>query len=216
MPNSGSNIDPSGLIIDGRHVRLEPLGPRHLQGLVAAASVEPSLYRWSPVPQGGRAVAAYIDTGLACQAAGTALPFAIVRRSDEVIIGSTRFFNLEHWPWPSGHPLHDRAEPDACEIGYTWLTLSAIRTAANTESKLLLLTFAFEEWKVQRVCFHADARNERSRAAIERLGASFEGILRAHRLAVDLIPRDSARFSIVGSEWPAVRRRLQDRLAQRD
>jgi N-acetyltransferase len=202
--------------LTGQHVRLETLTQRHLEGLVAAAGVEPSLYRWSPVPQGAAEVAAYIDAALAWQAAGTALPFATIRLSDENVIGSTRFFNIEHWSWPFGHPSHNRAEPDVCEIGYTWLTLSAIRTAANTEAKLLLLTFAFEVWHVRRVCFHADSRNERSRKAIQRLGASFEGILRAHRLAADLIPRDSARFSIIDSEWPTVRRRLEDRLARGD
>ena len=103
-----------------------------------------------------------------------------------------------------------RVGPDGCEIGYTWLAATAIRTAANTEAKLLMLTHAFEVWGVQRVCFHTDARNERSRAALTRLGATFEGILRAHRLAADLTPRDSARFSIVAAEWP----RLQARPAR--
>jgi RimJ/RimL family protein N-acetyltransferase len=98
--------------------------------------------------------------------------------------------------------------PDACEIGYTWLTRSAIRTAANTEAKLLMLTHAFEAWQVLRVCLHTDVRNERSRAAIERIGGRFEGILRAHRMAADYIARDSARYSIVASEWPAVKQRL--------
>lgn len=211
-----TSVESGGPVLSGQHVRLEPLALRHLDGLVAAAAVEPSLYRWSPVPQGAPAVGGYIDAALAWQVAGTALPFATVRLSDESIIGSTRFFNIERWSWPAGHPAHGRPEPDACEIGYTWLTQAALRTAANTEAKLLMLTFAFEEWGVRRVCFHTDARNERSRAAIQRLGASFEGILRAHRLAVDLVPRDSARFSIVASEWPAIRHRLQARLARGD
>ena len=90
----------------------------------------------------------------------------------------------------ASHPRHGRANPDVCEIGYTWLTRSAIRTAANTEAKLLMLTHAFETWQVLRVCLHTDARNQRSRAAIERIGAKFEGILRAHRMAADFTPRD--------------------------
>jgi len=102
--------------------------------------------------------------------------------------------------------------PDACEIGYTWLTRSAIRTASNTEAKLLMLTYAFEVWHVLRVCFHTDARNQRSRAALERIGAKFEGILRAHRMAADYIPRDSMRFSIVAGEWPRVKKRLNQLL----
>ena len=83
-----------------------------------------------------------------------------------------------------------------------------MRTAANTESKLLMLTHAFEVWKVLRVCFHTDSRNQRSRAALERIGGQFEGVLRAHRMAADFIPRDSVRYSIVASEWPAARQRL--------
>jgi N-acetyltransferase len=109
---------------------------------------------------------------------------------------------------PEGHAFHGRGVPDACEIGYTWFARSAIRTAANTESKLLMMTHAFEVWRVLRVCFHADARNARSRAAIERIGGQFEGILRAHRMAADYIPRDSVRYSILASEWPEVKQRL--------
>jgi len=139
---------------------------------------------------------------------GTAVPFAIVRVRDGVIIGSTRFWNLERWSWPRGHSRHGRQVPDVCEIGYTWLTHLAIRTAANTEAKLLMLTHAFETWQVLRVCFHTDARNQRSRAALERIGGKFEGILRAHRMAADYIPRDSVRYSIVAAEWPAVKRQL--------
>ena len=138
----------------------------------------------------------------------TALPFAIVRVNDGCVIGSTRFWNIERWSWPHGHPSHPKAGPDACEIGYTWLAPATVRTGANTEAKLLMLTYAFEEWKVLRVCFHTDVRNQRSRAALERIGGQFEGILRAHRMAADYIPRDSARYSIVAPEWPAVRERL--------
>jgi RimJ/RimL family protein N-acetyltransferase len=195
-------------VLHGRQVRLEPLEHRHIDGLVAASSVDPSLYKWSPVPQGRAETARYVDTALAWKEAGTAVPFAIVHLGTNSVIGSTRFFNLERWVWPPGHPMHGRMFPDACEIGYTWLTSSAIRTAANTEAKLLLLTHAFETWDVLRVCFHTDARNERSRAALERIGGRFEGILRAHRLAADCTPRDSVRYSILRSEWPAVGERL--------
>lgn len=192
----------------GTHIRLEPLEQRHVDGLVAAAAADPSLYQWSPIPQGKVDAANYIETALAWRDAGTAVPFAIVRLSDGVVIGSTRFWNLERWSWPEGHPSHGRSAPDACEIGYTWLTRSAIRTAANTEAKLLMLTYAFEEWQVLRVCFHTDTRNQRSRAALERIGGQFEGILRAHRMAADYIPRDSVRYSIVALEWPTVKQRL--------
>ena len=196
------------VILTGKHIRLEPLEHRHLDGLVAAAAGEPALYQWSPVPQGPASAAAYIDTALAWRDAGTAVPFAIVRLADGEVIGSTRFWNIECWGWPKGHPRHGRSTPDACEIGYTWFAPSAIRTAANTEAKQLMLTYAFETWKVLRVCFHTDARNQRSRAAIARIGGKEEGILRAHRMAADFIPRDSVRFSIVEAEWPEVRQCL--------
>ncbi|MGH3253417.1 MAG: GNAT family N-acetyltransferase, partial [Trebonia sp.] len=109
---------------------------------------------------------------------------------------------------------HDPATPDVAEIGWTWLSEGAVRTPANTEMKRLMLTQAFETWEVQTVCLHADARNERSRAAIERIGARFEGILHSHRLAADLIPRDSARYSITAARWPQVRQNLE-RLVRR-
>jgi RimJ/RimL family protein N-acetyltransferase len=195
--------------LQGRHIRLEPLAWRHIDGLVAAAAGDPGLYRWSPVPQGQQAVAAYVDTALAWRDAGTALPFAIVRAGDGTVIGSTRFWNLERWSWPAGHPSHGRSAPDAAEIGYTWLNRAAVRTAVNTEAKLLMLTHAFETWQVLRICFHTDARNERSRAALERIGGRYEGVLRAHRMAADFIPRDSVRYSILAAEWPAVKQRLK-------
>jgi len=195
-------------VLAGRDILLEPLAHRHADGLVAAAAADPSLYQWSPVPQGLVAAKSYIDTALAWQNAGSAVPFATVRVGDGVIVGSTRFWNLERWAWPKGHPRSGREFPDACEIGYTWLTRSAIRTAANTEAKLLMLTHAFETWQVLRVCFHTDVRNLRSRAALERIGGQFEGILRAHRMAADYIARDSVRYSIVEAEWPEVKRKL--------
>jgi N-acetyltransferase len=201
-------------VLKGSHARLEPLEHRHVDGLVAAAAADPGLYRFSPVPQGRVEATRYVDTALAWRDAGSALPFATVRLADEVVIGSTRFWNLERWSWPEGHPSHGRSAPDACEIGYTWLARSAIRSAANTEAKLLMLTHAFEAWQVLRVCFHTDARNQRSRAALERIGGQFEGILRAHRMAADYTPRDSVRYSIVASEWPAAKRRLAQLLRQ--
>ena len=194
--------------LQGKHVRLEPLQPHHVDGLVAAAAGDRELYRWSPVPQSKDEAEAYVETARAWLDAGTAISFAIVGEQDKVVIGSTRFFNLERWAWPPSHPLHGRKTPDACEIGYTWYARSAIRTAANTEAKFLMLRHAFEVWNVVRVCLHTDARNERSRAAIQRIGGQFEGILRAHRMAADFIPRDSARYSILPSEWPQVKQRL--------
>lgn len=202
-------------MLEGRQVRLEPLAHSHIDGLAAASAGEPELYRWSPVPQGKDEARKYIDTALSWQDAGTALPFAIISVSTGAVIGSTRFWNLERWSWPVGHSSCGRNVPDACEIGYTWFSQSAIRTAANSEAKLLMLTHAFESWHMLRVCFHTDVRNLRSRAALERIGCQFEGILRAHRMAADYIPRDSARYSIIAAEWPAAKQRLIERMNRR-
>jgi N-acetyltransferase len=202
--------------LDGRHVRLEPLQRSHAAGLAEAAAADPSLYQLSPVPQGEAAAAAYIEAALAQRDAGTAAPFAVVRVADDAVIGSTRLWDLVWWPWPEGHPRHGIAAPDVCEIGYTWLAGPAIRTAANTEMKRLMLGHAFESWEVESVCLHTDARNERSRRAMERIGARFEGILRAHRLGIDCLPRNSARYSVTAPEWPRVRRLLDDLLTVRE
>jgi N-acetyltransferase len=203
-------------LLEGQHVRLEPLQRWHARGLAEASSVEPSLYRWSPIPQGEAEALAYIETALAQRDAGVTAPFAVLRIRDDAVIGSTRLWDLGWWPWPEGHPRHGHEGPDVCEIGYTWLTSSAIGTAANTEMKLLLLTHAFEVWEAQSVCFHTDARNERSRAALERIGAQFEGVLRAHRLATDDRPRNSARYSVTAPEWPEVKHHLRMLLAARE
>lgn len=201
-------------MLEGRHIRLEPLEHRHIDGLLGAAAADPSLYRWTPVPQDRPGMERYVGTALAGRDAGDTVPFATVRLTDGVVIGSTRFWNIERWAWPEGHASHGRKTPDVCEIGWTWLTKSAVRTAANTEAKYLMLAHAFETWQVLRVSFHTDSRNERSRAAIARIGGRFEGILRAHRMAVDYVPRHSARFSIMADEWPEVKARLLERLAR--
>ena len=205
-------METDGPVLSGNHVRLEPLQRSHVGGLVAAAAGNSSLYQWSLVPQSEPAARRYIDTALEWQAAGTAVPFATVLLESGAVIGSTRFWKLERWSWPEAHPEFGRHVFDTCEIGHTWLTRSAIRTSANTEAKLLMLTYAFETWRVLRVCLHTDARNQRSRVAIERIGAQFEGILRSHRMAADYTPRDSARFSILATEWPDVKQRLHDLL----
>ena len=196
--------------LEGRYVRLEPLGERHVDGLAAASAGDPALYQWSPVPRGEAEVRRYIDTAIGLNKAGSAVPFAIIRLSDGEVVGSTRFWNLEHWLWPPGHAMNGAHAVDACEIGYTWLARSAIRTAINTEAKFLMLSHAFETWRALRVCLHTDARNLRSRAAMERLGASYEGTLRAHRLAADFTARDSLRFSFLAEEWPAIKQKLEN------
>ncbi len=199
---------------EGQYVRLEPLQLTHAKALTAASAGAGDLYRWSPVPTTHAEAVKYIETAIALRGAGKAVPFAVVRKADNQVVGSTRFFDLENFAWPAGHVLHGRQTPDVCEIGYTWYAPQAIRTAINTEAKLLMLTHAFESWHVLRMVLHTDARNERSRAAIQRIGGKFEGILRAHRMAADFTPRDSARFSIIAAEWPEVRQRLTEKLAR--
>jgi RimJ/RimL family protein N-acetyltransferase len=198
--------------LTGRVVRLEPLAPSHAAGLEAAAAEDRAHYQWTRVPEGPEGVAAYLADAAADCGAGRRLPFATILRDGERVVGSTSFFP-EHWGWAAGRP----GVPDSVEIGATWLAASAQRTAANTEAKLLMLTHAFEVWRVQRVQLKTDARNERSRAAIARLGARFEGILRHHMPAYGPAGglRDSAYYSIVPAEWPAVRDRLTGRLAAR-
>lgn len=197
----------------GQKVCLEPLGANHLDRLAKAAQQDRSLYTWSIVPSGVAEMKRYVESALASRDAGTAVPFAIVRNTDGEVIGSTRFFDLARWAWPAGNARAEQSQPDTGEIGYTWLRGDSIRTAANTEAKLLMLTQAFEIWQMQRVSFCTDERNERSCRAIERIGAKFEGTLRSHRLAVDGIPRNSRCYAIIAAEWPAVRERLLRYLA---
>jgi RimJ/RimL family protein N-acetyltransferase len=197
--------------LSGAHVRLEPLGYQHAPGLLAASSGGGELYRWMGflVPHDAEQVRRFIEFALRARDRRAAVPYAVVRVADGAVTGSTRFHQLDFWPWQeAGETGGDPLAPDVCEIGWTWLSKETVRTAANTEMKRLMLTQAFESWRVRSVCLHADARNERSRAAIERIGARYEGILRAHRLAADLIPRDSARYSITAEEWPAVKQHL--------
>jgi RimJ/RimL family protein N-acetyltransferase len=195
--------------LEGPHVRLDPLGVRHVPGLLQAAAQDPSLYQWVMVPQDEPAMRRHVEDALAARAKGIAVPFAVVRLADETVIGSTRFHQLDYWARPEPANV-----PDTCEIGYTWLAREALRTGANTEMKRLMLTHAFEVWRVRSVCLHTDVRNQRSQNAIRRIGGTFEGVLRSHRLAVDQSPRDSARFSVTAAEWPAVRQHLTELAAR--
>jgi N-acetyltransferase len=201
--------------LEGRFVRLEPLSLAHLAGLLVAASGSRDTYGFTLVPQDEAEMRSYIEGALSEQEAGRALPFATVDRASGQVVGATRLFNIEFWPWPPGN-VHQRGagRPDVAEIGWTWLAAEAQRTAINTEAKLLMLAHAFDGWRVHRVSLLTDARNLRSREAIMRLGARFDGILRAARPASDGTIRDTAAFSILDSEWPAVRARLAARLMQ--
>lgn len=200
-------IDPFTLI--GEVVQLQPLAQSHAAALVAAASEDRSTYGHTAVPGDLAAMQAYISGLLDDAARDLAVPFVQVRHSDDSPIGCTRFMNVTWWT--------GRDTPPEVEIGGTWLASSAQRTQINTEAKLLLLTHAFEEWKVFRVALCTDAANQRSRDAIERIGARFEGILRRHRASIGHSgtpgeARDSAMFSITDYDWPTVREVLRRRL----
>ena len=197
--------------LDGRRVRLEPLAHAHVEPLVAAAAESRATYDLTRVPASGAAMTAYVDFALAEADRGLAVPFATVDKLRQRVVGSTRFCALEYWTWIGAPPPPLPRGADAVEIGWTWLAASAQRTYVNTEAKLLMLTHAFEVWRVRRVTLKTDARNSRSRANIERVGARFDGIWRAHMPAADGGVRDSACFSIVSAEWPGVRDRLAAR-----
>lgn len=187
------------VVLEGRHVRLEPLGEGHLAGL-AAAGVDEELWRWIPAPvRTVEEMAAYIATALREQRQGVSLPFALVEPQTGRPIGSTRYGNIDR----TNHRV---------EIGWTWVARKWQRTAINTEAKYLLLKHAFETLGCIRVELKTDSLNERSRAAILRIGAREEGIFRNHMITASGRIRHTVYFSIVDSEWPAVKARLEAKL----
>ncbi|MDF3299255.1 GNAT family N-acetyltransferase [Streptomyces tropicalis] len=212
---------PVPVVLTGRLTRLEPLAPHHAEGLAQAGAEDRTSYAFTPVPHDLEAARTYVDRALADQAAGRALPFAVVRAGDGQVVGSTRFLELDYWQgplvWPAvpGVPYGDpvTAIPDAAEIGNTWLAAHAQGTGINTEAKLLMLSHAFDTWRVRRVSLRADARNVRSCTAIERLGLTCEGVRRAHSRGLDGAVRSTAFYSVLDDEWPAVRAIVQLRLA---
>lgn len=185
----------------GRTIDLEPLEHRHAADLFRAAA-RPEIWRHMPIrgftSPGG--IERWIEGALEAAATGREEPFAIVDRASGSAIGSTRYLDI-------------RPDERALEIGWTWLAPSHQRTAANTEAKYLLLREAFEERLALRVAFFTDAQNGRSRAALVRLGAVYEGTLRFHRArAINGYERHSAAYSIITSEWPSVKARLESKL----
>jgi RimJ/RimL family protein N-acetyltransferase len=186
-----------------------------VDALTSAAEGPRGTFAMTFVPRDRAETRAYVDAALEAHAAGDALPFAIVSVALNVVVGSTRFGTVERWIWPADHAscAADRT-PDAVEIGWTWLAEEAQRTAINTEVKRLMLGHAFETWRVHRVSLITDVRNARSCAAIERIGATREGMRRAHFPAADGTLRDSALYSIIAAEWPDVRARLDEMLSR--
>ena len=197
----------------GHHVVLEPLALTHVTDLAAAAAESREHFGYDPVPDGVEEARADVTVALADQASGDRMPFAI--RFHGRVVGTTNFWELRPWTWPAGSRMQRTDRPDAVEIGATWLAASVVGTSCNVASKLLLLTHAFETWEVHRVSLRTDARNARSRRAIETLGAQLEGVRRAHRPGLDGTVRDSAYYSIVAYDWPVVRERLAERLRRR-
>jgi RimJ/RimL family protein N-acetyltransferase len=210
---------PERVVLAGRVVTLRPLTFDDVDGLVAAATEDRSSYAFTSVPGDADAMHAYVAAGLADEQSGWALPFATTLTDGGRVVGSTRFLELDDWGEGGGGrvggpPTGVVGTPKTAEIGATWLAASVQRTAVNTEAKLLMLQHAFDTWHAERITLKTDARNARSRAAIERLGAQFEGIRRAHVRASDGTIRDSAYYSILRAEWPDVRTRLTARLAR--
>ena len=200
-------------VLSGSLVRLEPLSPAHAADLAVAAEEDRAAYGFTVVPRGwevGQYLAAHSR-----RAKGDMLePFAQIRLGDGRAIGVTAYWDPRFWPGHAG------PRPGLCaiDIGWTWLAASAQRTGINVEAKLLLSEYAFETLKVARLGFSTDARNERSRRALQDLGARFEGVLRhwspSRAPGEDGLLRDSAIFSVVASEWPAAKAALYRRLTR--
>jgi len=187
--------------LTGDFVRLEPLSEAHIPGL-AAVGLAPHLWQYNPYGNvdSVEKMAALVSTLLARQQKGTDLPFTVLQCATNQVIGMTRYLDIQ-------------PENRALEIGGTWYAVAFQRTAANTECKYLLLSHAFETLGCLRVQFKTDLRNERSQRALERIGATREGVLRSHLLLSDGYLRSSVYFSIILNEWPAVKVRLEQLLA---
>jgi RimJ/RimL family protein N-acetyltransferase len=192
---------PQPQALQGDYVRLEPLSAHHTDGLRAAINDGQLDALWFTIVPAADAVDAWIETALAAQAAGRALPFVVRRLRDDRIVGSTRYMNIEE-------------SQRRLEIGTTFYSASVQRSALNTECKRLLLSHAFESLHCLAVEFRTHWFNHRSREAIARLGAKQDGVLRNHQRLADGSLRDTVVFSIIDSEWPAVRRHLEFRQAR--
>ena len=185
--------------LEGRLVRLEPLSLDHVDSL-SAVGLEPELWQQTMTNIATRAdMEAYVRNALLWLEQGTALPFATVLRSENRVIGSTRFANYD-------------APNRRAEIGWTWLSPPWQRTGANVEAKLLMLQHAFEVLDLNRVEFKTDVINSKSRNALLGIGAQEEGIFRKHQVLWNGRIRDSVYFSIINDDWPGVRARLEQRL----
>jgi RimJ/RimL family protein N-acetyltransferase len=191
---------PLPVVLQGRFVRLDPIRPEHFEPLWQVAE-DKEIWKWmlNEIPRKPEEFRSYFDPMLEAGRIGTAVPFAVIRLEDEKVVGSTRLFDF-------------RAPERALEIGYTWYGPSARGTAVNPECKLLLLEHCFEVLLANRVQLKTDERNTRSQAAMVKMGARFEGILRHFQARYDGWCRNTAMFSIIPSEWPEVKAGLEERL----
>jgi len=182
----------------GAHARLEPLQMAHIDGLRGALGDGTLSKLWYTQVPSAKTMTAYVQAALQAQAEGKVLPFVVLNDADEVV-GTTRYYDLD-------------AEVPRLSIGYTWYGEAAQRTGINTETKLMLLTHAFERLECLSVVFETSWFNVTSRTAIARLGAKQDGVLRNHKRQPDGTPRDTVIFSIIDAEWQGVKRHLQHRL----
>ena len=194
-------MNPQPILLVGQHVRLEPVGPQHAHDLYAVGQEE-SIWRYLSTPPFASLDDAreWVDACVARNQAGERVQFAVIHGVEERAIGSTGYLDI------------DRPNR-VLEIGSTWYGLAYQRTAVNTECKYLLMRHAFEDLGALRVCLKTDHRNERSQRAIERIGGVREGVLRNHRIARDGVNRHSVYYSIIDSEWPGVKERLEGMMA---
>jgi RimJ/RimL family protein N-acetyltransferase len=193
-------VEPARL--DGHIVRLEPMEDRHLPGLMAAGLADPQIWRWTvewiDTPE---AMQTYLAAMVRFRDEGAQLPFVTIDQASGAVIGSSRFFAIDH----RNHTL---------EIGYTWVVPSRQRGGSNLEAKLLQLTYAFETLGCRRVQFKTDSLNDKSRNALLGIGATFEGILRNQQISQGGRMRHSAYYSVIDEEWPRVKEHIQARLAR--
>lgn len=190
---------PRPIILEGRFVRLEPLGEQHRSDLEAAAGEDPDALRFMTTGLATHGWDAWWGEASAGAADGRYVAWATVALDTGRAVGSTRYGDID-------------VASERLEIGWTWLAPSRWRTALNSEAKLLQLTHAFEELEAGRVALKTDGRNARSQAAIERLGGVREGVLRRHQRMPDGFIRDTVYYSILRDEWPPIRQRLRARL----
>ena len=182
------------IILEGERSRLEPLTVDHVPHFVPISEAYPDLLKYSPSPFGsGPAVQAYVDDALASKAKGIRYPFAIFDKEAGKYVGSTSFGAISN-------------EHQRVEIGWTWISKEFQRTGLNRHNKFLMLRYAFETLGFLRVELKTDGRNQQSKTAMEKIGATFEGTLRSHTVMPDGFRRDTTYYSILASEWPEIRR----------